>query len=134
MWPLVISGGTLAVLTAVQAYRKAVLKKGVFTPERRERFDAAMNSTDEQAINELAAEFEREGLKKQAKTLRKRAALRGLPRNITLARRAIFRRAMKSKNAKAVLAIAKALEKEGAIDAARQLELYAGTLSNVHEG
>ncbi len=129
MWPLVIAGGAFATLTAAQLYRKVVLKKGVFTSERHERFDDAMNSVDEQNILALATEFEKEGLGKQAKALRKRAALRGLPRDITLARRKLFRKAMKSKDQKAILTLAKAFEREGAIDCAKQLELYAGTLS-----
>jgi len=128
-----ITGGVLGTLVAVECYRKLVLKKGVLTNERRERFDAAMNSTDETIILTLAQEFDKMALKKEAKMLRKRLALSKLPAAVKKARSEVFRRAFKSKKPQAVMRVAIALEKDGAVDAASKLRVYAETLTEASD-
>jgi hypothetical protein len=128
-----ITGGVLSTLIAVQCYRKLILKKGVLTNDRRERFDAAMNCTDENHILTLATEFDKVGLKKEARTLRKRVAQRHLPEPVKQARRKAFKRAFKSHKPEAIMKLATAFEQSGAVDAASKLRVYAETLTEADD-
>jgi len=128
-----ITGGALGTLIAIQCYRKVILKQGVLTVERREKYEAALDSTDETIILTLAVEFDKMGLKKEARILRRRVAQRRLPEPVKQARREVFKRAFKSRKPQAVMKLAIAFEKDGAIDAASKLRMYAETLTEAND-
>lgn len=134
MNPIVLVSVPLAGLLSWAFYRKKVQKKGVLTPEREAAFENAMNRVlDSTQLRKLASAFEGEGLAEQASLLRKRAALRDLPKDVKQKRRDIFKRALASKNKKAVLETASAFEGEGCIGVAEKLREYAEGLSDDNE-
>ncbi len=107
------------------AYWRGKRPKGM-TPQRQKIYEAALRDLkDAGKLRKLADEYEAQGLTEQAEHLRKRASLRELSKEVKDARRETFKKAMASKNAEAVLAVAKAFEKEGADGAAAALRKYA---------
>jgi hypothetical protein len=102
---------------------------GVLTSERQVIYDTAMNQChDPNQILKVAAAMEGEGLKDHAAALRKRAALRTLPKNVKMARRAVFKQMMACKDKQRVLRVADALQAEGATGSAEALRKYASGL------
>ncbi len=100
------------------------------TPERQKIYTAAISGAlkDPESLEKLATAFHGEGLTEQAKLLNQRAALRRLPHPIKVARRDVWRRAMKSQNKPGVLELAEAYDKEGCTAAAMRLREYASGL------
>jgi hypothetical protein len=103
------------------------------TTERDRIYRSAISGAlkDPAKLRALADAFEREKLYPQAQLLRQRAALRELPPEIKSARRQVWRKAMVSKDKRAVLALADAYEKEGCTTAAQRLRTYASGLPDV---
>src|SRR6266702_8869066 len=107
-------------------------KYKAYTPERKEVFKRMMNSpTDPVTLRAAASTFEKDGLTKQADTLRKRAALREAPGTLKAARQQVFKKAMKSQDPDAIEQVAKAHEAVGAVGAAESLRIQAATLRSV---
>jgi hypothetical protein len=126
---------TIGALAGLAYLRGQAQKKGVFTPERRIVFETALATLrDPESLRKLADAFDKEDLRAQAAILRKRAALRELPREKQLARRAAFRKAMSSKDAEKVEAMSRAFREEGCTGAAEALERYASGLRGTFAG
>jgi len=106
-----------------------------FTPERRAVFDKAMNTVDATPsyLRQLADAFDKEGLAKQAKLLRQRAALKEAPPEVKARRREVFVKAMQSVDPDAILAVARAHEKIGATGAAEALKEQAEAVRAVKD-
>lgn len=123
--PIVIFVG----LVGSAAWRSMKRNPKGLTAERRAIYEGAISSLKEpEKLQELAAEFEREGLKEESAMLRKRAAVRNLPNNVKKQRKAIFRAGMKSKDPDAIKALAAQFGAEGCFGAERDLLERAETL------
>ena len=114
---------------------KYVREKRAFTPERRAVFERAINNETiaPAQLRELAAAFRKEGLPTQAALLEKRAALKEAPPDVKARRRAVFQKALSSTDPDAILEVAKAHEKIGALGAAETLREHAETVRTVKE-
>lgn len=96
------------------------------TPERVALYQWLLNSkVSSEKLASFADKFRKEGLIPQANLLAKRARLRAMPPEMKAQRRAIFKKALSSKNPAAIENMANILEKEGATGAARRLREYA---------
>lgn len=123
MFPLipVVIGGL-----AVSAAWKVHNRQNAMTPERQKLFDAAIQSLpDPDKLRKLADAFDQQGLKTQAVLLRKRAALRELPKEVQQARKQVFIKAMSATDPEKVEQMATVFHGEGCIGAAAVLNLYA---------
>lgn len=119
----------LTGLTTVAVVRRR--KKKGLTAERKKVYIAALKSLkDPVKLRQLADAFEKEGLTKEAAMLRKRAKLRELPPKVKKKRRSAYRKGMKSKDPRAVNALANAFQKEGATGAAASLRRYAKAVAS----
>lgn len=120
---------TVLTLTA-GAYLRRPKDYGVMTTERRSVYKNAISGgvQEPEKLDQLAVEFEKQGLREEAKLLRKRAALRRLPDEIKAARKEIFRKALECKDRVTVLNIAQAYDEEGCTSAAARLREYASGL------
>lgn len=99
---------------------------GQMTAEREEVFNNAMQFlTDPNRLNNLAEEFQKEGLKVQAFLMHKRAEWRARPPEVQQEHNKIFDKAMKSENIKAILNVAKSFEVMTATIKAKQLREHA---------
>lgn len=100
------------------------------TPQRTKIFNAALagGMRDPANLDKLAATFEGEGLPEQAALLRQRAALKRLPNEVKLARRDIWRKAIKCKDKQKLLRLASAYDREGCTSAAMRLREIASGL------
>jgi hypothetical protein len=110
---------------------------GVMTAERKGVYKNALaGGIQEPAkLDELAKAFDQQGLREEAKLLRKRAALRRLPDEIKAARKEVFRKALESKNKPVILQIAQAYDEEGCTSAAARLrEAASGLPDKIEEG
>lgn len=129
MAPIVLP---LAVILLGGAAFYAAKKSGgsAMTSERKIVYQTALRKEkDPDKLRALAESYRAQGLTAQADLLEKRAALRELPPEVKAARRAAFKSALASSNKGAVLAMANALDNEGATGAADKLREYAGGLS-----
>jgi len=127
VFPIVPS--IIAGLATVAVIKNRNSSKGKMTPERVIVYETALSKLkDAPKLRQLADAFEAEGLRPQAEVLRKRAALREKPREVQLARRATFKKAMASTNADAVQSVANAFRQDGATGAADALDKYAAGL------
>lgn len=114
--------GAAAVLSGLAWWKTRQTKKGELTPEREKTFLAAMSSMKNSGdLRGLADKYQQMGLSYEADMLRKRAALKDLPKEIADKRHAAFQKAMGSTNKEALAAFAGALEAEGAIGAAEKV-------------
>lgn len=103
--------------------------KGQMTPARQHLFETAYNEyRDPDKLRKLAKTYRDNGLPGPATLLEKRAALRELPEEVQIARRAAFRKAMSSTNPQAVNTLANVFEGQGAIGAAAALRKYAASI------
>lgn len=110
---------------AVVAAMKKPKQVGM-TPERKVVYETALRELkDPIGLRKLADVFEEQGLNAEADILRKRAKLRELPKEVKDARRAVFRKAMASKNPDAVETVARAYYNEGCAAASAKLFSYA---------
>lgn len=107
---------------------------GVLTPEREEVYRNALEFLhDPLKLEELANNYQREGLKVQAAMLRKRAEWRGRSETLRAQHDAIFEKAMESTNVHAILGVAEAFEKMTATQRAKQLRDRAKELYEINE-
>lgn len=120
----------IVVLLGCGAYLRRDKDRGVMTPARLKVFNAALagGMQDPDNLDKLADKFNGEGLPEQAALLRQRAALKRLPNEVKLARRNVWRKAIKSKNKAAVLRLAAAYDNEGCTSAAMRLREIASGL------
>ena len=118
--PIVV--GSLAATAAWKVHKRS----NAMTPERQKLFDAAIQSLpDPEKLRKLAEAFQAEGLSKQADLLRKRAALRELPKETQEARKQVFIKTMSITDPEKVEQAATVFHGEGCIGAAAVLNLYA---------
>jgi len=119
----------VAVLSGLAWFQSRRVKKGELTPEREKVFVSAMASMKDTAqLRGLADKYQQMGLPHEAEMLRKRAALRDLPKEIADKRHEAFKKAMSSTNKEALAAFAGALESEGAIGAAEKVRQRIASL------
>ncbi len=126
---LLLSGGGWL---GVREYKK----RKALTPARQAVLENALNADPPWPVEKLlalAAAFEKEGLAAQGKMLRQRAALYAAPQAVKDARRAVFMKAINSKDPDAILQVARAHEEIGAVGAAQALRLQAETLKAVKD-
>ena len=121
----------IAVLSGLAWFQTRRVMKGELTPEREKIFMSAMASMKDTAeLRGLADKYQQMGLPHEAEMLRKRAALRDLPKEVADKRREGFKKAMSSTNKEALAAFAGALEAEGAIGAAEKVRQRIASLLN----
>jgi len=124
--PIIVIG--LGVGAFRQAGKRAKTE-GVLTPQRQQVFEQAMQGKRDPAeLRDLARAFRAQGLPGPAELLEKRAKLRELSPELTLQRRAAFKKAMTSQDPAAVNHMADLFEREGALGAAAKLRQYAAGL------
>jgi len=132
-------GVIIPVAVAALAFGAALRKPknyGVLTPERKAAYHNALSGAvkEPKKLDGLATAFESQGLKDEAKLLRKRAALRRLPDETKKARSEAFRKALASKDKIAVLRMADAYDGEGCTGAAARLrEVAAGLPDKIED-
>ena len=104
-------------------------KQAHMSPTRRIEFEKACATVkDPKELRVLAADFERDGLRAQAKVLRSRADMRDLPDDVKDARRTAFRSAFSWKKAADLERFADLYENECAFAAAKKLRLQAAAV------
>lgn len=118
-------------LTGIAVYRAQ--RPGAMTPERDKLYRKCLSGQvrDSSELRRIADQFQGWRLFPQAELLRQRAALRELPTDVKLARRATFRKGMASKNKAAVLKLADAFDGQGCTTAAHRLRLYGSGLPDL---
>lgn len=108
--------------------------KGEMTARRQHIFARAMEVVkDPGDLRKLADAFHGEGLAVEATMLRKRAALRELPKTKKENRRTAFRKAMNSDDADTIDNVAAAFGAEGAVDASKKLREHAAAVRAAHD-
>jgi hypothetical protein len=114
---------------------KELKRRKALTPERKAVFEKAINTEDATPtyLRSLADAFQAEGLVKEAKLLRQRAALKEAPPEVKAKRREIFAKAMQSTNPDAILEVARAHEQIGATGAAEALKAQAEAVRAVKD-
>ncbi len=125
--PAIAAGG----LGALAFWRVRKLKYGEMTPRRKKLFEEGLKMKDGVKLRKLADAFEKVGLKKEALELRKRAALREAPKEVTAKRAETVRKALQSKDPQKVKTVAQAFHKIGAYTTAKQLSNYAKSITAV---
>jgi len=134
MWGIVVPAFLVGGLSLVAA-RKVKARKNALTEKRKETFERAMVSSNDDMPSDrlyrLADEFQRVGLKEQTNLLRKRAALRDMSPEEKKRNSEILQRAFTSKNLEAIEKVAKAFEEKGAVGAAASLRKYSSGISNL---
>jgi len=98
--------------------------------KRRAIYEAALNSKDPVALRKLSAGFREQKCNVEADMLEKRAVICELPREVTLARREVFRKLMRSTNPAVIRNAANVFEGEGCTGAAADLNRYASGLED----
>lgn len=123
----------VVVLLGCGAYLRRDKERGVMTLDRTKIFNAAIagGMQDPDNLEKLAKVFASQGLSEQASLLRQRANLKRLPNEIKLARRTVWRRAIKSKNKAAMQKLAAAYDSEGCTSAAMRLREIASGIPDV---
>jgi hypothetical protein len=117
--PVLVLGGS-----ALAYWKKPWQKK--MTPERKALYETAMRTLKDPAkLRDLANAYDKEGLKIQAKMLRKRATCIELPEDVKKKHRECFEKAMASTNVPAIEKIAGAFENQGQTIVAGELRKYA---------
>lgn len=110
-------------------------KRHALTPERKAAFDRAMNdvTSTPDSLRVLALSFEKVGLSDQAKSLRKRAALKEAPPEVKAARREVFTKALNSQDPEFIAKVAEAHEQIGATGAAETLRQQVESVKAVKD-
>lgn len=108
---------------------------GVMTEERKGVYNAILAGSlkDADKIDEMATNFDLQGLKAEAKLLRQRAALRRLPDETKNARKEVFRKMLECKDKAALLHMSIAYDTEGCTGAAARLRELASGLPDAEE-
>jgi len=126
------SPDTTKALSASELTAAEVSTEGL-NPEQAKVYTSALSTVKEpEKLEALATAFEKSGKTAQAKVLRKRAAVAKLPKPAQKNRKAVFKKAMNSKNPKAVKKVAHAFADEGCIGAAAKLKDYASALETLN--
>ncbi len=122
--PVVVLSGL-----GVWAYKK---KRPGMTPQRKAIYEAALRSLkDPIKLRGLADQFEKEGLKKEADLLRKRAALAELPKDQKIARKNAFRKGLLTADPKKAEHLANLFNQQGATGSAAKLFAHASALKQI---
>lgn len=122
--PLAVVLGTV---TLYRVYRRP--RRVGMTGKRMQIYQSALVTLKEpEKLRALAAAYEGEGLIAEADLLKKRAAIKELPKNKREERRAIFRRAIESSNIPAIRAVADEFRAAGCTGAAANLYAHADSL------
>ena len=126
MLPLILSIGLLGGGAYLVKRKLDKTNHGVLTPARELVYKAMMGAQhDVNKIREVAAAFERQGLKKYAERLYRKADSADAPPEVKEARKETFRKAMSSVNVAAIEKVADAFEEEGIQVSAEKLREYA---------
>lgn len=136
MIPIPVVPVIVVVLGCGAYFRNRASNRGVMTPERQKIFQAALagGMQDPGNLEKLAEQFESQGLPDQGSLLRQRAALRRLPNEVKLARRKVWRKAIKSKKRDVMMQLADAYDREGCTSAAMRLrEIISGLPETIPE-
>lgn len=138
MLPLLlpIGVGLLAGISYLSAKNQMTAHgEGEMTAPRQIVYDLAMTQLKEpEQLDQLSAVFGSEGLPDHAAALAARANLRRLPASTKQARRAAFRKAMRSKDKQGVKNLAAAFGAEGCTGAQLSLERYADGIDDDSKG
>lgn len=127
--PLVPVAVVVLSAVAFRAVGKRQVQREAMNKEREDCFRGAMKALQDPAkLRALADTFEREGHPTEAQLLRNRAKLREWPPEVKKARRAAFRKAMRSLDADGVEGVATGFARLGAHGAAEELRAYARAL------
>lgn len=117
----------LGTVTLYRIYRRP--RRVGMTGKRRQIYESALVTLKQpEKLRALAAAFEGEGLIAEADLLKKRAAIKELPKNKREERRAIFRKAIQSSNIPAIRAVADEFRAAGCTGAAANLYQHADSL------
>jgi len=117
----------LGTATLYRIYRRPP-RMGM-TGKRRQIYESALVTLKHpEKLRTLATAFEGEGLIAEADLLRKRAAIRELPKAKREARREVFRKAIQSSNIPAIRAVADEFRAAGCTGAAANLYAHADSL------
>jgi hypothetical protein len=117
----------LGTVTLFRAYRRP--RRVGMTGKRMQIYQSALVTLKQpEKLRALAAAFESEGLLAEAELLKKRAAIRELPKSKREERRNIFRRAIQSSNIAAIRAVADEFRAAGCTGAAANLYQHADSL------
>lgn len=120
---------TVVGLAALAVKKRHDTSFGVMTPARQEMYNNALaHLHDVGKLEELAKEFDKQGLRIQASVLRKRAAWRKRSSQQVEQHDELFTKAMKSKNVPAILKMADAFEGMTATHKAQVLRDYAKSI------
>jgi hypothetical protein len=126
MIPLIVVLG-LGSAAAYAHHRRSKIHG--MTPERKKLYESALKGQlKPEALRELAGGFEQEGLTNEAEMLRKRAALKEIPKDQKKARNQAFRTAIGSDDPEGIEELASAFEEQGATGAAARLKERAAAL------
>ncbi len=116
-------------LTALAWWSLKRRRFGKMTAERKKIFEEALRSLkDPVKLRNLAKSFDKVGLKAEGNELRKRAALREVPKELNQERTKAFQKALSQTDPAKVKAVADAFYKVGAYEAAEKLRKYAANL------
>jgi hypothetical protein len=107
------------------------MKYGEMTPRRKKLFEEGLKMKEGVKLRKLADGFDKVGLKKEALELRKRAALREAPKEITAKRAETVAKALASKDPQKVRGVAQAFHQIGAYTTAKKLADYAKSITAV---
>lgn len=117
----------LGTVTLYRIYRRP--RRVGMTGKRRQIYESALVTLKQpEKLRTLAAAFEGEGLIAEADLLKKRAAIKELPKSKREERRAIFRKAIQSSNIPAIRAVADEFRAAGCTGAAANLYQHADSL------
>lgn len=117
----------LGTVTLYRIYRRP--RRVGMTGKRRQIYESALVTLKQpEKLRALAAAFEGEGLIAEADLLKKRAAIKELPKSKREERRAIFRKAIQSSNIPAIRAVADEFRAAGCTGAAANLYQHADSL------
>jgi hypothetical protein len=117
----------LGTATLYRIYRRP--RRVGMTGKRRQIYESALVTLKQpEKLRALATAFEGEGLIAEADLLKKRAAIRELPKAKREARREVFRKAIQSSNIPAIRAVADEFRAAGCTGAAANLYAHADSL------
>lgn len=117
----------LGTATLYRIYRRP--RRVGMTGKRRQIYESALVTLKQpEKLRALAAAFEGEGFIAEADLLKKRAAIKELPKSKREERRAVFRKAIQSSNIPAIRAVANEFRAAGCTGAAANLYQHADSL------
>ena len=120
--PVVLGAGT------IYAWHRAKGRKKLTEERKAEFINALQNEKESSKVRDLADKFDKEGLRAEAKELRKRADVIDLPAETKQKYRDAYKAGLSAKDPKTVLNLASALFKKGFYNSAKNLKDYAAGL------